>query len=290
VTRGRSADSLRAMRVLIIGGTGKVGAPMVRALEALGVEAVAAARHAAPITLDLHDTAAVEAAARGFDAAFFITPLGQDETDVGLAVHAALIAAGVERIGYLAIHNLDAMRAIPHFETKRPIRDAVLGRNGGVVIAPNFFFQNDLLAINAMRFGGVYPLPVGETGVYSVDAGDIGAAAANALASGDFDGTMVPVCGDERLTGPLLAANWAAALGRDVAYGGNDARAFVAMLQGMMPPDAKMSDWFADDMRIMMEVTQAMGCLATDADIATSRAAIGRAPKRHADFAKEHAG
>ncbi len=274
------------MRAVVIGGTGKVGAPLVAGLRARGVDAFAAARHRADVTLDLRDPVTIEAGAKGFDAAFFITPLGPDETDIGLSVHRALVAAGVARIGYLAIHNLDAMRAIPHFETKRPIRDAVLSRDGGFVIAPNFFFQNDLLAIDAMRLGGVYPLPVGDTGVYSIDAADIGAAAANALASGDFDGTVVPVCGAERLTGPLLAANWAAALGRDVAYGGNDTRAFVTMLQSIMP----MSDWIANDMRIMMEVTQEMGCLATDVDIATSRAAIGREPKRHADFVKEHAG
>lgn len=277
------------MKTLVIGGTGKTGSVIVADLRAAGHEAYAAARTGGDVTLDMRDAGAVAAAARGFDAAFFITPLGPDETEIGLAVHSALVGAGVERIGYLAIHNLDAMRAIPHFDTKRPIRDTVLARDGGVVIAPNFFFQNDLLAFDAMRLGGVYPLPIGETGVYSVDAGDIGAAGARALMHPDWDGQEVPICGSERLTGPNLAANWAAALGRDVVYGGNDAHGFVAMLKQRMPPAAPMTDWFADDMRIMMEVTQDMGCLATDAEIALSRAIIGREPRGHADFAADTA-
>lgn len=269
------------MKTLVIGGTGKVGRSLIARLRALEHTAHSASRFGSEVALDMIDAHAVELAARGYDAAFFITPLGPDETDIGLAVHSALVAAGVERIGYLAIHNLDAMRAIPHFETKRPIRDAVLGRRGGVVVAPNFFFQNDLLALPAIQHRGVYPLPVGEAGVFNIDAADIGDAAANALSSGAWDGDMLPICGDDRLTGPGLAANWAAALGREVRYGGNDAAGFVTMLRPMMP----MTDWVADDMRIMMEVTQAMGCLATDADRALCHAALGRTPRRHIDFA-----
>ena len=53
------------------------------------------------------------------------------------------------------------------------------------------------------------------------------------------------------------------------------------MLHPMMP----MTDWIADAMRIMMEVTQAMGCTATAADHALCHAALGRAPRRHIDFA-----
>jgi len=228
------------------------------------------------------DARAVEAAARGYDAAFFITPLGADESDIGLAVHAALVAAGVGRIGYLAIHNLDAMRAIPHFETKRPIRDAVLARDGGVVIAPNFFFQNDLMLLMPMQAMGVYPLPVGETGVYSVDASDIGRAAARAMMLGDWDGTMVPVCGTERLTGSSIAAHWAQALGRPVAYAGNEIAPFVSMLGVQIPG---FGAWELNDFTMMLQVTQAMGCLATEVDIAASEAVIGRAPRTHLEFA-----
>jgi uncharacterized protein YbjT (DUF2867 family) len=274
------------MKALVIGGTGKVGRVIVSDLRAAGHDARSAARNGSDVTLDMRDAAAVEAAARGYDAAFFITPLGPDETEVGLAVHTALLAAGVQRIGYLAIHNLDALRAIPHFETKRPIRDAVLARAGGVVVAPNFFFQNDLLVLEPIKFAGVYPLPVGETGVYSVDVGDIGSAAARALLSSKWDGAMVPVCGAEKLTGPLLAADWSTALGKPVHYAGDDIAPLIAALSARIP---NFGEWERNDFTMMMKVTQAMGCLATEADIALSRAVIGREPKTHLEFARKEA-
>lgn len=272
--------SLGPMKALILGGTGKVGGAAVLALREMGVQADAAARTAGEVRLDIRDAVQVEAGARGYDAAFLITPLGEDEPQVGTAAVAALRRAGVERIGYLAIHNLDAMRAIPHFETKRPIRDAVLAANG-FVLGANFFMDNDAMALPAMTGAGVYPLPIGSTGVYSVASGDIGLAAARALASGDWDGQVVPVCGPERLTGPSIAANWSEALGRPVAYGGDAVDSFVAMLSRVIPG---MGDWEREDFRLMMEVTQAMGCLATDDDLAASRAIIGREPTRHRDF------
>ena len=272
------------MRALIIGGTGKVGRAIVADLRTAGQDAISAARNGADVMLDMRDPHAVEAAAQGCDAAFFITPLGPDETLIGLAVHAALVAAGVARIGYLAIHNLDTLRKIPHFEAKIPIRDAVLSRDGGVVIAPNFFFQNDLMVLDAIKFGGVYPLPIGETGVHAVDVNDIGAAGARVLMSANWDGTMVPICGTDRMTGPLLAANWSTALGRAVRYAGNDIAPFVTVMSGHIPD---FGDWERDDFTMMMQVTQDIGCLATDTDIALSRAVIGRAPRPHLEFARK---
>lgn len=231
--------------------------------------------------LDMRNAQSVIQAADGFDAAFFITPLGPDESDVGVAIVQSLLAAGVGKIGYLAIHNLDAMRAIPHFETKIPVRDAVLATPHSVVVAPNFFFQNDLMVLPAIMHGGIYPLPVGITGMFSIDVADIGWAAARALMHDDWDGTVVPVCGMDRLTGPGMAETWAQALGRPVTYPGDDINPFIAMLGQVIP---NFDDWEREDFTKMMVVTQALGCLATHADLALSRAVLGREPRRYTDF------
>lgn len=269
------------MKVIVLGGTGKVGRHIVSHLRECGHDAHSAARSNSDVDLDMLDPSAVERAAHGYDAAFFITPLGPHEPRIGLAIVDALQAADVGKIGYLGIHNLDAMRAIPHFETKIPIRDAVLSTPRGVVVAPNFFFQNDMMMLSAMTHGGVYPLPVGSAGVFSVDVADIGRAAARALMHADWDGTMVPVCGTEPLTGPSMAASWTAALGRPVRYGGDDIGPFIGMMSQVIPG---FGDWERDDFTRMMAVTQELGCPATDADIAASRAVIGREPRRYADF------
>lgn len=277
------------MRVLVIGGTGQVGGAAVAALASSGVDATVAARRRPPggIALDLRDAAAVEAAAQGFEAVYFQTPLGPDETAVGLAAVAALRRAGVPKLVYLAIHNLEAMTAIPHFATKVPIKAAVLEDGRSVVIGANFFFQNDRLLLPAILHGGVYPLPVGSAGVFSVDTGDIGRAIANVLMRPDWDGQAVPVCGAEALTGPGMAATWSAAIGRPVHYGGDAVEPFVAGLARVIPG---FGEWERADFAAMMTVTQARGCPATPAEIAASASVIGRPQRRYSDFVETLAG
>ena len=271
------------MRILVIGGTGNVGGRTVARLRESGHEAVPAARNPGTggLALDLGTIGDRTHDLEGFDAAFLITPLGPEETEIGLVTVKALRDAGVGRIVYLGIHNLEAMRAIPHFETKVPIKQAVLDRASDCVIEANFFFQNDLMALPAMTGAGIYPLPVGTTGVWSVDAADIARAAARALTLPDWAGRAVPVCGPERLTGPAIAADWGAALGREVAYGGDDVEPFVGQMRGVIPG---MTDWMAEDMAIMMKVTQEMGCPATPNDLAASENVVGAPLTTHRAF------
>lgn len=274
------------MRALVIGGTGTVGREVVARLHAEGIDAVPAARHVGPdgVTLDLRDAGAVEHSARGFDTAFLATPLGPDEAAVGVGAVAALRRAGVAKIVYLGIMNLEPMRAIPHFETKLPIRDAVLADGRGVMIAANFFFQNDRMVLPAILHGGVYPLPIGSAGVWSVDAQDIAAAAARAMTAGDWDGRIVPLCGSEALTGPSIAATWEAALHRPVHYAGDAIDPFLGMLSQHIP---EWNAWVAEDFRLMMEVTQTLGCPATPDDVAAAAAIIGHPQRRYRDFVAE---
>jgi uncharacterized protein YbjT (DUF2867 family) len=271
------------MRVLVLGGTGTVGARLTALLRARGVDAIPAARRAPPggIALDLADVAAITEAARGCAAAYLTTSLGPEETALGLGAVDALRRAGVPRVAYLAIHNLDAMAEIPHFASKQPIVAALRRMPGSIVLAPNFFQENDVLFADAIRFGGVYPLPVGRAGIWSVAADDIAEAAANALTTPDWAGMTVPLCGPEALTGAALAANWAQALGGPVHYAGDAIQPFLGGLERAMP----LSDWLRDDFRIMMEVTQARGCPASDADRAATQRILGRQPRAHAEFA-----
>lgn len=274
---------MTARRVLVIGGTGKIGRPLVASLRERGAQAVVLARNPGPggLAIDTADAAALEAAAPGFDAAFLTTPLGQDEGEIGVAAVAALRRAGVSRIVYIAVHNLEAMQAIPHFATKIPVKAAVLDAPGGTVLQPNFFFQNDLLALPAIMHGGVYPMPIGDAGVWSIDAADIAAAAAHALLDDAGLGEAVNLCGPEMLTASDYAAHWAEALGRPVIYPGNAIEPFLAAMQQAIPG---LGAWELEDFRAMMEVTQAMGCPATHADHAATRAILGRAPRTHREF------
>jgi uncharacterized protein YbjT (DUF2867 family) len=266
------------MTILIIGGTGKTGRATLAALAARGVRGVSAARRNADIAIDVTDPASIESGARGFASAFLITPIGPDEAEIGVAAVAALRRAGVGRIVYLAIQNLDTMQAIPHFAAKIPIRDAVLAHGRSVVLGANFFMDNDMMAWPAIT-AGIYPLPIGQAptrGVWSVATADIGEAAANALTRDEWEGQYVPLCGPQRLNAADCAANWAAALGRPVAAGSDDVGGFLGMMG--IPPG-----WLYDDMAAMFDITQALGCESSAQDLARARALIGRPQTSHAD-------
>lgn len=271
------------MTILITSGTGTVGRATIAALAALETEAVAASRSpgAGGIVMDLRDPASVEAGARGFDAVLLITPLGRDETAIGVNAVAALKRAGVGKIVQLAIMNLELLAEVPHFGTKIPIKTAVLASGPAVVLEPNFFMQNDRLVIGAIM-NGIYPLPTGSIGTWSVDADDVGRAAARALTMADWDGRAVPLCGPEKLSGPALAARWSTVIGRPVRYAGDAIAPFIAALEGAMPLD----DYVREDLATMMRVTQAQGCPATPEQRAASEGLIGRPPGTHAAFAR----
>jgi uncharacterized protein YbjT (DUF2867 family) len=276
------------MPILVIGATGTIGSRLVSELQHRQCEVRSAARRPGPggVHLDLADPTTITEAAGGCESAFLVTPLGLYETHLGLQALASLRAAGVRKIVYMSIMNLELMDEIPHFKSKQPIKEALLSDGVSVALEPNFFFQNDLLALSAILSGGIYPLPVGTAGVWSVDASDIARAAANALLSPDWNGMAVPVCGPEMLTGPTMAAIWSQALGRTVAYPGDAIEPFLAGLAQAIP---NMSEWMRTDFEIMMRVTQRQGCPASSQQQAASRAIIGRAPRGYAAFVAEHA-
>lgn len=274
------------MQILLIGGTGTVGTATAHALAGMGLTPAIAARRPGRggIAMDLAQPDTLAAAA-GFDAALLITPIGPDETAIGLEAIARLRAAGVARIVFLSIMNLEAMQAIPHFAAKIPLKAAVLADGRSTVLEANFFQSNDRMMLPAILGAGVYPLPVGHAGVWSVAPADLGAATARALTMADWAGRAVPLCGPERLTGPDLAANWAARLGRPVTYAGDDVAPFAAMVGRGIPDEAAaFRDWLAHDMATMMQVTQAMGCPVTAAQVEDSAALVGRPLTRHTDY------
>jgi uncharacterized protein YbjT (DUF2867 family) len=137
------------------------------------------------------------------------------------------------------------------------------------------------MVIPALTGPGIYPLPVGSAGVWSIDVADIAQAAANALTRPDWDGQAVPLCGPEQLTGPSIAATWGAALGRPVHYGGDAVEPFIGAMRANIPD---MTDWMANDFAVMMQVTQRVGCPASADDVAQCEAVVGRPLRRHADF------
>ena len=130
---------------------------------------------------------------------------------------------------------------------------------------------------------GVYPQPIGNAGTWRVDVRDIAEAAAIALSSPAHEGETYDLVGPEAMTGESTAAEWSRALGKPIAYGGDDLDAWEKQQLQYMPA------WMVFDFRYMYEHFQKYGLVATASAIARQTKLLGHAPRDFAPFAAETA-
>ncbi len=136
---------------------------------------------------------------------------------------------------------------------------------------------------------GVYPMPIGSKGVAMVDARDIAEVAALELIRRHEAPTALPleiidVVGPDTLTGEGIAAIWSDALGRPVAYGGDDPSGFEQNLGTFMPA------WMAYEMRLMAERYVTDGMIPEEGDVERLTAMLGRPLHSYRGFVSEIVG
>jgi uncharacterized protein YbjT (DUF2867 family) len=276
------------MRILVIGGTGRVGSAAARALTGSEHDILVMTRDPQKalhlpdgqrgVVGDLADRASLAGPLEDVEAVFMVTPLDENEASLGLNAVAAAADAGVGRFVYISVHQADAYPGIPHFASKVRVENALADSvMAFAILRPNSFYQNDLALLPVIRDHGVYPHPLGSKGVNSVHIEDIGAAAARALTDSTFDGRTLAMVGPEVQTGEGNAAIWSRLLGRPVAYVG-DLDAWEAQLRNFLTPR------LAADVRGMYEEFQKHGLRASDADLADTRALLGREGRRYEEW------
>lgn len=280
------------MSILVIGGTGTVGSQTVRellrrgarvrVLTRSGEKARALPRGAQGAVGDLERRDSLEAACRGAEKVFLITPLSPVEARLGINAVEAARAAGVRHVVFLSVFNVDAGAHIPHFKSKVEIH-AALKASGlpWTLIMPNNFYQNDLFLKDAIVGAGIYPQPLGGVGVSRVDVRDIAEAAANVLTGGGHEGKSYPLAGPEPLTGESVAAAYGRALGRPVKYAGDDLERWGEAALRALP------DWLVRDLKVMYRFFQERGLRATAADLARVEQVLGHPPRPFDAFARE---
>ncbi|RII99841.1 nucleoside-diphosphate sugar epimerase, partial [Clavibacter nebraskensis] len=230
---------------------------------------------------DLGDPFAATPAFDGVQQVFLAltgTPTELYETTV--AVNHA-VAAGVRRIVYLSVQDLDRAPQVPHNSAKLAV-ESLLEHSGVEVcfLRVNNFFQNDVWYLDAIR-DGVYPQPLGGTGVSRVDVRDIAEVAVSALTAGSEVAGPIDVAGPTAWTGEATAAALSAALGKTVTYGGDD---LVAWRESSL---AAMPSWLVYDYERMYSGFQRDGLIASPEAIARLTAILGHAPRSYEDYVRE---
>ncbi|HJR53107.1 MAG TPA: NmrA family NAD(P)-binding protein [Gemmatimonadota bacterium] len=279
------------MRILVIGGTGKVGRPLAAALVEKGVEVRAMTRSARPdkadpgvelVEADLTRPESLPPAFEGVDRCYLLTPLAENEVELGSNAVEAAHRAGVERIVLQSVLRADEAQEIPHFVSKVRILERIRATGvPWVVVSPSSFYQNDVVLRDLILGPGIYGNPIGSKGVNRVDVRDIAEVATATLLEEGHASRDIPVVGPDTWTGPSIAAEYSEILGRKIRYSGDDLEAWAVAVSGHMP------EWLVRDVRIMFDYFQRNSLLPTESQIAESRAALGHEPRPFVDFARE---
>jgi len=279
------------MKILVTGGTGNVGAEVVKELQKrkadirLLVRKEGATPKGVEIAIgDLLDPVSVEKALRGVDKLYLLNAVVPDELTQGLIAYDLARKLKLNHIVYHSVFRVDRFKDVPHFAAKLAIENTM--REFDVpftIIRPNYFNQNDATLKDALTKAGIYPMPLGQTGISAVDIRDIAAAAAIALTSDGHHGKTYNLNGPDVLSGPRMAAIWSALLGREIRYSGDDMDAFEEQMRKRVP------SWSAFDLRMMFEGYLERGFVAESGDIQTLTDLLGHPPRRYEDFAKETA-
>ncbi len=282
------------MKILVIGGTGTVGSQVVRELLARKVVVQVLTRNedkakslpagAEGIIGDLLDPRSVHSVFKGADGVFMLLAVSTTETHEGLMAVNGMRMAGVKKIVYMSVHNLEQALHLPHIGSKFPIETVV--KASGIpytILRPNNFFQNDYWYKDAILKYGIYPQPIGDIGVSRVDVRDIAEAAAIAFTTPGHEGQTYNLVGPQAHTGKSTAEVWSRALGKPIAYGGNDLDTWEQQSLQFLPA------WMVFDFRLMYKFFQDKGFKAAPADIDRQRNLLGHAPRIFEDFATETA-
>lgn len=281
------------MKVLVTGGTGKVGSLVIGELLRRGANVRALVRQqeasanmpeaVEAVPGDLLDPVAVEKALQGVDRLYLLNAVVPDELTQGLIAFDLARKARLQRIVYHSVFQVQKFKDVPHFAAKFAIESALREFDlPFTVIRPNYFYQNDLSLKEAIMNNRLYPMPLGDRGISAVDTRDIAEAAAIVLTTDGHEGSTYNLNGPEVLSGPKAAAIWSGLLGEPVRYAGEDLDAFEEQTRQSGAPS-----WSAFDMRMMFQGYLERGFAAEDGDLATLTELLGHPPRRYQAFAEE---
>ena len=229
-------------RILVLGATGTIGAPLVAELVARGEQVRAVTRHATPVAgaeaarFDYLDPATHEAAFDGVDRAYVLVPAGYTNGRELLRPIFDLAARKGVKVVMQSVFGVDADDSIPYRQAEIQLQQSGTPH---VILRPNWFTDNfDTYWGEGIRRQGVIAVPAGEGTTSFIDARDIAASAAAALTSDRFDGRAFNLTGPEALSYHEAAAELSNALGRTVTYRPVDDETFVsAMTQAGVSED-----------------------------------------------------
>jgi uncharacterized protein YbjT (DUF2867 family) len=225
------------MKVLVTGGTGKVGSQVVNALLGRGASVRVLTRNqeaklpdGVEVAVgDLQDTDSVLAALDGADKLFLLVANAANELTQALLTFALARRTKVEHLTYLSVYQAERFPDVPHFIGKHAVEMALKAFDTPfTILRPGYFFQNDAALKAPLTGPGLYPAPIGTAGIAAVDVRDIAAAAVSLTTNGHAGKTY-------NLVGPAPLSG--RGLGRRPGQAGALRRTAAGRVRGAAPAD-----------------------------------------------------
>lgn len=228
-------------KILVLGSSGTVGRPLVKALKEKGETVKAASRSGDPVegaegvVFDFGKPETFEAAFDGVDRAYLLLPGGSvDSEDQVLPAIEAATARKI-KIVFQSAMGVDA-------DDSNSLRkvELALEKSGTpyVILRPNWFADN---FHNNWKSGidhGVIAVPAGDSRTSFIDVRDIAESAAAVLTTNVHDGKAFTLTGPEALSYAQAATLLSDVIGKPIAYNALDDETFIGMLAGAgLPAD-----------------------------------------------------
>jgi uncharacterized protein YbjT (DUF2867 family) len=205
---------------VVMGATGNVGRPLVRALVDTGAEVRAVSRNA-PVEhhrADLTDPESLRPVVAGAEA-FFLLVSGAGAHLDAPAIVDVVKAGGVRRIVLLSSQAAGTRPGSPSHAPLLALENTV--RESGmewVVLRPGGFASNSFAWAEPVRSARTVAAPFGDVGLPVVDPDDIAGVAAAVLRHPRHSGQVLELTGPELTTPRQRAAAIGAALGEPVRF------------------------------------------------------------------------
>ena len=226
--------------ILVLGATGNVGRPLVKALLAKGETVRAASRSGKPVegaegvAFDYADPTSFGLAFDGVDRAYVMLPAGYVAAkELLLPVVEAAVARGV-KIVFQSVFGVEADDSIPYRQVEIAIEKSGVPY---VILRPNWFSDNFHTYWKAGVDHGVIAVPAADGKSSFIDVRDIAESAAAALTSDRFDGRAFNLTGPAALGYDEAAAILSKTIGRSISYTPVEDEPFIGMLMGAGVPE-----------------------------------------------------
>ncbi|WP_216330995.1 SDR family oxidoreductase [Rhizobium sp. X9] len=226
-------------KILVIGSTGTIGTPLVKALLAKGESVKAASRSgkaadgAEGVRFDYTDASTYADAFDGVDRLFLILAGGRLDAIDALTPVVEEAARREVKIVFLSVFGVDADDSIPYRQIELKI---IASGVPYVILRPNWFADNFHTYWKAGIEHGEIAVPAGEGKSSFIDVRDIADSAATALTSNAFDGKAFNLTGPRAIGYGEAAAIISQAIGKPVSYGPVSDEVFIGILTGAGVP------------------------------------------------------